>query len=518
MSSSATLERPEPAAEDALPSPGRLRGAVRSGVVWKILSQGFRQSSRLLVALILARLLTPAEFGIAAEVLVFSSFIVVFADAAFGAALIQRENLTEDDRSTAFWASVVIGLVLTAVGVLAAGPIANFYGEPQVEPLLRAMSAGFLLTSLGAIQEALLTREMAWRTLELRLMLATVLGAVVGISTALAGWGAWAIILQSLTVIVASSAILWIRSPWRPELRFSKTSLVEMGSFSAYVFGHRLLYYAHRNADNLLIGKFVGAAALGAYAIAYNIILVPFSRIAVPIQDVLFPAFARLQTDLARIADAWIRAMRMVGAITVPSLVGLAIVAPDFVTVVLGEKWHATAALIQILAWVGILQSLQSLNTGVLEAVGRARAVFRYTLVFFGAHIVAFVVGLHWGVTGVAAGYAISTTLIEPAYLWLTCRAVDTSPWRVLRGLAGVLTASALMGAAVLLLRQALTQGGVPALGCLVACTVAGAVAYAGLLAVFAPDVIRDARDMMRRRRGETPTASETLAAEGVPA
>ncbi len=505
MTAPVALSPPADARETDVPGtppPGGLRGRVVSGVAWKFTSQAFRQGSRLIVALILARLLTPTQFGIAAEVLVFSSFIVVFADAAFGAALVQRETVTEDDRSTAFWSSVAIGALLTVVGFLLAGPVAAFYGEPEVEPLLRAMSAGFLLTSVGAIQEALLVREMDFRTLELRLMLATLLAAFVGIGAALAGWGAWAIILQSLTTIVASSVILWVRSEWRPSLRFSMESFKSMGAFSAYIFGHRFLYYAHRNADNLLIGKFLGPASLGAYAIAYNIILVPFSRIAVPIQDVLFPALARVQNDLSRVADAWIRAMRMVGAVTVPGLAGLAVVAPEFVEVVLGSKWSSAVPIIQILSWVGILQALQSLNTGVLEAVGRARAVFRWTLVFFASHIVAFVIGLHWGIVGVAVGYAVSTTLIEPSYLWLTCRAVNTSPWKVLRGIAGVLQASAIMAVAVLAVRNGLNDNGVSALPCLVLCTLTGMVTYPLLLWWRSPETVADARGLIRRRRG----------------
>ena len=143
--------------------------------------QGFRQTSRLVVALILARLLSPADFGVAAEVIVFSSLVIVFADLAFGAALIQREEVTDDDCSTAFWACAATGLAFTLLGVALAGPIAHFYGEPQVKPLVMVLSATFLLTSVSTIQESLLARDLAFRTLETRLMAATVVGAVVGI-------------------------------------------------------------------------------------------------------------------------------------------------------------------------------------------------------------------------------------------------------------------------------------------------------------------------------------------------
>jgi O-antigen/teichoic acid export membrane protein len=484
-----------------------LRAQVMSGVAWKIFSQAFRQGSRLIVALILARLLTPAQFGVAAEVLVISSLVIVFADLAFGAALIQRDEISELDKNTAFWACTAFGVFFTAVGFVCAGPLADFYNEPQVEPLFRAMSFIFLTTSLSTVQESLLNRTLSFKVLETRMMIATVGGAMVGIGSAALGGGAWAIILQALSLSGFSTLLLWTMSPWRPSFSFSLASLKSMAGFSTYIFGHRLLFYLHRNADNLLIGRFVGAASLGAYAIAYNVILVPFSRIAAPIQDVLFPAFSRIQNDRERIAEGWLRVTRAIAAVTVPSLVGLAIVAGDFVDLVLGPKWHDATTVIQVLAWVGILQSLQSLNTGILEALGHGQAIFRWTIVFFTTHLIAFVVGLHWGIVGVAVGYSISTTLIEPSYLLLTSRAVGISPWRFMEAIAGVFEASALMGLVVLGTHSGLVQLDVPGPLRLLTCIVVGAVVFAALAAWRAPELIDEVQDLRARRRARTATA-----------
>jgi O-antigen/teichoic acid export membrane protein len=501
--SAETLIAPVPAA--GAPEPGGsalgLRAQVLSGVLWKIVSQTFRQGSRLIVALILARLLTPEQFGVSAEVLVVSSLVIVFADLAFGAALIQRPNISELDKNTAFWACTVFGVFFTAVGFACAGPLADFYGQPKVEPLFRVMSFIFLTTSLSTVQESLLNRELSFKVLETRMMIATVGGAAVGITSAAMGGGSWAIILQALSLSIFSTLMLWVMSSWRPRFQFSFASLKSMASFSTYIFGHRLLYYLHRNSDNLLIGRFVGAASLGAYAIAYNIILVPFSRIAAPIQDVLFPAFSRIQGDRERIAMGWIRVTRMVAAVTVPSLVGLAIVADDFVNLVLGSKWHDATTVIQVLAWVGILQSLQSLNTGILEALGHARAIFRWTIVFFVAHITAFVIGLHWGIVGVAVGYSISTTLIEPSYLLLTSRAVGISPWRFLEAVAGVFEASAGMGLVVLGAHYGLVQADVPGPLRLLSCIVIGGIVFVALAAWRQPEILEEVKDLRARRK-----------------
>jgi O-antigen/teichoic acid export membrane protein len=491
------------AAEPALD----LRARVLGGVAWKIASQIVLQGSRIVVAVVIARLLAPHDYGLAAMALVFASLVLVFSDLALGAALVQRRTLTEDDRSTVFWMSMAAGVVFTLVGVAASGPIADFYGEPAVRPLFAALSLAFVVTSLGTVQSALLTRTMDFRRLELTVMIGNLGGAAVGVAAALDGRGAWAIILQQLVTATLSSALLFIVCPWRPHLRFSLDSLRSLRAFSANVFGQRVLYYLHRNTDNLLVGRFVGASALGVYGLAYNVMLVPFTRIAGPLQEVLFPAFSRMQDDPRRIADAWIRVTRLVAALAMPALVGLAIVAPDFVQLVLGRRWAAATPVLQILVWVGLLQSLQTLNSGILIALDRTRLLFRFSLVFFAAHLVAFLIGVQYGIVGIAAAYAISSTLVEPAFSWLTARALGISPLEVPRALVGVAQAAAVMGVLLLAVRSVLVHAhAAPGLR-LVATTLLGALVFAAVCAWRAPEVSGELRTLLRR--GRRPAAGE---------
>jgi O-antigen/teichoic acid export membrane protein len=466
-----------------------MRRRVLGGLAWGAASQIILQISRIVVAVILARLLAPHDYGVAAMVLVFSSLVLVFSDLGLGAALVQRKTLTEADRSTAWWTSVAAGIAFTAVGAALAGPIAGFYGEPDVQSLCVVYSLVFMITSLGSTQEALIVREMRFRQLELRTMSATVVGAVVGITVALKGLGSWAIIAQQLTEAAVSSILLWFASPWRPHLRYSRASLRELWGFSGWLVGHRLLFYVHRNADNILIGRFIGAAALGAYTVAYNIMLVPFSRIAGPIQRVLWPAFAQIQDDPERIAANWIRVTRILAAIAMPALAGLVVVAPDFVHVVLGDRWASAVPLVQALAWVGMLQAVQVLNVDILQARGRTSLVFRYTVFFCLAHTCAFVIGLHWGVVGVAVAYAISSTFVEPVLSWLTARELGISPWPMARALAGVAQATALMAAGVLLARGLMVHLETPPALRLAACIAVGALFYLAAAAWRVPEL-----------------------------
>ena len=486
-----------------------MRGSVVRGLVWKGVSQTVYQVSRIVVAVVLARLLTPHDYGLAGMVMVVGLFALVFSDLALGAALVQRTRLTDDDRSTVFWASLGAGAFFTVAGIALSGPLASFYGESEVKPLFAALSLSFILTSIGSVQTALLTREMAFRKLELRQIAATLCGAIVGISLAFGGAGAWAIIGQQLTAVAVGSALVWTLTDWRPVFRFSMDSLRSLGGFSGNVFGQRLLYYASRSADGILIGRFLGPTAVGVYAVAYNIILIPFSQIAGPIQQVMFPAFARMQDDRERVAAVWVRTMRLIAAVTMPALLGMIVVAPDFVSVVLGDKWASAVPVIRILAFVALLQSLQTMNADILQALDKAGTMLRFMVVWFIANLTAFVIGLQWGIVGVAAAYAVVAAVLEPANAWLTARALGTSLLRVVRGLAGVVQAALAMAVVVALARQAALAVSMSAPLRLAGLVALGFVVYLPLCAWRSPEARADITGLIRRRRSAAPPAAD---------
>lgn len=482
-----------------VPEPPAMRTRVLRGIAWKAGSQMFAQITQIVVAVILARLLTPRDYGLAAMVLVFAALVPIFADLALGSALVQRDRLTEDDRSTVFWLSGATGLGFTLLGIALSWPIAAFYGEPEVQPLFAALSLGFVVRSLGSTQAALLSREMDFRSLELRMIAGTAVGSVVGISLALGGFGAWAIILQQVVAAVVSTVLLWVFTPWRPAARFSMASVRRFAGFSGNVFGTRILFYLNRNADNLLVGRYLGPQSLGAYALAYNVMLLPMSRLGAPVVEVFFPAFSQMQRDFDRLASLWIRVNRMIGALTIPAMLGLIIVAPEFVRVVFGEQWTAAIPVIQLLAWVGLLQSLQSINSSLLMALDRTRTLLRYAVVVLVASLLAFVLGLHWGIVGVAAAYAIASTFVEPYYTYLTARALQVQVLSFPRALAGVAQAATGMTLVVLASRSLLpdTLGDGGRLALMIAI---GILVYVPLVLWRAPEIRAELADARKRR------------------
>jgi O-antigen/teichoic acid export membrane protein len=356
---------------------------------------------------------------------------------------------------------------------------------------------------------------MDFRRTEMLGLAGTVAGGAVGVTLAALGAGSWAIIAQQLAGLVTTTILVWMHSSWRPQLRFSGASFRDLGGFSAYMLGQRLTWYLQVNSDTLIIGRVLGTAAVGTYAVAYNLILVPASKIAGPLQRVFSPAFSRIQDEPERIAALWARVARLMAVVSVPALAGLVVVAPDFIPLVLGDQWKGAVPVVQILAWVGIVQALQALNMDILMARNRPRTMFRLGLLITGSHIVGFLIGVQYGVVGVAVAYAVSTTLFEPWQTVLAARALGVSPLVFVRAVAPVFVAAAGMCAVVLAVRVGLEDAGVGPVGRLACCVAAGVVSYGVLCWRLVPEVAHEVRDILvRRARRPAPLVGAAATAE----
>lgn len=485
---------------------------VVGGLRWKLLSQVVGQLSRTAVGIVLAHLLTPAQFGLAAMALVFTGLTTIFTDLSLGAALVQRPRITEEDRSTVFWTSLSAGLVVSLLWVGVSPLVAHFFSTPAVEPLFAATAASALLYGFAGTQIALLTRELNFRSLELREIGATLVGGFGAVALALAGAGAWAIVGQNLFVAAASAVLVWRLSTWRPHRTYSRESLRTLGSFGVKTLVARLLSYANLNADNLLVGRFLGSVPLGVYSIAYNVMFLPASRIAEPLQQVLFPAFARLQHDHAALRRSWIRGMQLVAAVNAPAFLGMVVVAPDFVPVVLGHKWLPAVRVLQLLCLAGVAQSVQTLNWSVLQAVGDSGRLLRFMFFSTLLTVGAFAAGLRWGVVGVAGLYAVARTIVGVAYAWTTSRRVGLPLVEYGRGVARVARLALPMAVVTYALRRELVVLGVPAAARLVLVTAVGAASYLLLVRWRAPDLLEQITRMLWPRAGASRVPEGRLA------
>ncbi len=482
--------------------PGRneLSGAAMSGVAWKGMSQVISQATRFLLAIVLTHLLTPTEYGVAGMVLVFATFVIPFADLGLGPAVVQRRTLAAEDITTLFWTSIVAGLFFTSLGIGVASLVSRFYGVAEVAPLFAALSTSFIITALGATHRSLLVRELRFRSLELRVVAGLAVGAPAAVVVAAMGGGAWALITLELCAAVTSTILLWAFVPWRPTLSYSFASLRDLGGFGLKVLGARLFSDLAQIGDKVMIGGFVGAGALGVYSLSYSLVLGPMTRIVGPMQEVLFPTMSRIQDERQRLATIWLRANRALAALVFPAMFGIIFVAPEFVTVALGARWEGATPIVQVLAWAGLLQALQGLNAVALQARDRAGLVLRFTVAATVGSLVAFAAGLPWGALGVAVAYAIATTFLTPAFMWITARELGVSFSALFGSVAGVATATIGMVITLFAARSMSWFASEPPSVGLATLVIAGAIVYLLLLKFWCPQAVEDIQEFTVRR------------------
>jgi O-antigen/teichoic acid export membrane protein len=420
-----------------------IQSKLFTGLRWTALSQGLQQILNLGCSVVMARLLAPEDFGILAMACVFTGVVYFVLDMGLTAALVQRRELQPQQISTVFWIDVLLGLTMTLIGFGSAGWIAQFYQNPVVQPVIMLLSCNFLITSLSRTQAAVLTRNMAYRTLELRTLISQGAGVGGAIALAVAGLGVWSLAGRIVISGFVGTLLLWSIASWRPRWEFSASGLPDLVRFGRDVLAGNLLAYISRNADNLLIGRFIGATGLGYYSWAYNLMMLPIHRFTQVLASAVFPALAHLQEDRLKVQRAWFRAIGLIGAVVIPAMVGLIILAPQVVTVVYGAKWLPAVPVLQVLCVNSIVQSLNRIDSTVLLALGQTRLRLKLTVVSVVLAMLAFLIGLPYGILGVAVAYTLVSTGTSLFATLKTLEALGTTFLQYSQALVGVTMAAA---------------------------------------------------------------------------
>jgi polysaccharide transporter, PST family len=321
---------------------GALQKKAARGLTWTFIDTWGSQFIQLAIFALLARLLTPVDFGLVALATVFVSFAQLFVDQGLGDALIQRKTITRLQIDTAFWVAVVTGTVLMFVGFALAVPISIVVNSPDLAPIIAVLSITFLDVSLSSVQLAILRREMRFRSLALRRLVAVAASGVIGLAGAqYLNWGAWALVAQQVSYGVVSVAMLWRVSPWRPSFQWSRADFRELISFGTNIVGSDVLNFISRNSDNLLIGAFLGADQLGIYAVGYKILDTSQTLLVNAARKLAFPVFSRIQHDPGRSRRAYARVNRVLSFVILPGYIGLSLVAQEAIVTLFDAKWAA---------------------------------------------------------------------------------------------------------------------------------------------------------------------------------
>jgi len=392
-------------------------------------------------------------------VVVFTGFASVFTDMGFGAALVQKLDLTQHHKNAVFWISVAVGALLTLIFAAAAPYIASFYGVPALQPITLAISIIFFINAFATVKLALLQKAMDFRTLAAAQLTATVLSGLVAIYLAFSGFGVWSIVAMYVASAAVNVAVLWIITPWRPDFSLRWDAVQDLSKFSRNFVGFSAFNYWARNGDNLLIGRFVGSAALGIYARSYTILLLPVWQVSGVITNVMFPALSAIQKDVKRVRELYLSSISVISLVTFPLTLGLFVVSRSFVLALFGDKWAAMIPLLQIFSLLGAIQSISTTVGWIYTSQGRTDIMFRFGLISGSIFIISFFVGLRWGALGVAVAYTIANFLLWYPTWSIPARLIDLDFVTMLRRLAPTFYGAGTMAFAVWVLGLVLPNG-----------------------------------------------------------
>ena len=446
----------DPGPGDAAQSGVLKERSIKGGAI-TLTDQAFSYGVHLAATIILARLLTPEDYGIVAMVTAITGFVNLFRELGLSSATIQSHEITHDQLSALFWVNVGLGGLITLI-IAALGPIvAWFYHKPQLSLVTIGISFTSLLSSLGTQHGALLNRQMRFGALAIVRVSALVAGSVAAVVVALTGGTYWALVASSVVTALWSTCGLWIASSFRPSLPRKGTGVRPFVRFGAQIAGFDLVNYFHRNLDNVLIGRAWGTQQLGLYSKAYALLMFPISNLRAPLHRVAFPALSRLQNDPGQFRLYFVKYCSLLAFISMPLVAFLYTCSENVIRLLLGPRWVGAAELFSILALVAFVQPITGLTGTVLVTLGLGGRYFRLGLYTALITVISFFSGLPWGARGVAIGYCIATYVVLHPSLMYAFHKTPLRPSDFYRSIMKPFLASLIMGIVSMIVRGRLT-------------------------------------------------------------
>lgn len=467
-----------------------------TGLSWSIVSQVGRQGTTFVVGIVLARLLSPEEFGLIAMVTIITGFASLFAELGFGSAIIQKEEVWEVHLSSVFWLNIGSGALLTLVFVAGSDLVANFYDEPILQPITAVLAFNFLIGSTAIVQRSLYTKAIDFKSLFIVQISTSVVSGGIAVYLAFEGFGVWSLVWRGLLYSFFEAILLWVLSTWKPRFLFNWNKVKELLGFSLNLLGEKLINYSARNVDDLLIGKFIGSGGLGIYSKAYSLMLFPLRNVSSVISKVMFPSLSTIQEDKARVKKVFVKMTKSVALITFPVMSVLFVVADLFVIEVLGEQWIAMIPILRIFCVLGMIQSINTLVGSLFLSQGRTDILFKLGLVVKVWIVSAIVFGLKWGVMGVALSYSIASIVAFIPEMHYGGKLVNLKVVDVLKNLSPFFLLSFIMGIMITLINFLLGEQ-IEGLLKLIILIASGAIIYIFLLVITNNNMFNELRRLV---------------------
>lgn len=381
-----------------------LKDKTVKGVGWSAIDNVAGYAVTFVVGIILARLLSPEDYGLLGLIGIFTAICGCFINAGFGSALIRKKDATEDDYNTVFIFNLVMSIVLYGVMFLCAPLIADFFDRQELIALTRVSSLGMIIGSLAMVQRTRLTKRIDFKTQTKITITAAIIRSVVGITTAFIGWGVWALVAQELTATSISTLLLWYFNRWVPKLKFSTKSFHELFGYGSKMLASGLIDTVWKEIYQVVIGKFYAPATLGLYTRATMFSSIFSSNITGIVMRVSFPVLSELQDDKVRLKDGYRRIIRTTMFISFCCMLMLAAIAKSMILVLIGEKWVQSAYFLQIVCFSGMLYPLHAINLNMLQVQGRSDLFLKLEIIkkiiAVGPLLLGIFISIYWMLIG----------------------------------------------------------------------------------------------------------------------
>ncbi len=429
--------------------PPSLKEKAVRGMFWSSVERFSVQGIQFVVLVVMARLLTPADYGLVGMLAIFLAVSQSLVDSGFSQALIRKQDRTETDNSTVFYFNIAVGLVLYGLLFLAAPLVSAFYRTPELEPVMRVLCLGVVFNSLAVVQRALLTVRIDFKTQAKASLAGAVLSGVTGIWMASSGWGVWSIVAQQLLNLGVNTLLLWAFSGWRPRRTYSWASFRELFSFGSKMLASGLLDVTYRNIYLIVIGRLFTATNLGYYTRAHQFAEFPSSNLTGILQRVTYPVLCEIQDDDARLASAYRRFLRVSAFVIFPLMAGLAAVADPLVLLLLKEQWLFAATLLQILCLSMMWYPVHAINLNLLQVKGRSDLFLRLEVIKKALGVGVLCVTIPLGLVPMCVGQIVTSFLSLAINTYYTGRLIRVGFLRQMGDLLPTLLLSLGMGVAV---------------------------------------------------------------------
>lgn len=400
---------------------GDLKKKSLKGGAATLTSQGIMFFLRLGSTMILARILTPDDYGMMAMVVAITGLASILGNLGLSTATVQKKDITHAQVSTLFWINVALGLTVTLVMAGLSPVVAWFYKTPEVQAMMLVMSSNFFINSLAVQHQALLNRQMRFAAIAKIQILSNVIGLGSAIAAGVYGWGYWALVLNTLCTSAVSVAFTWLAIRWIPSLPKRNVGAKSMVKFGTDIVGFNIVNYFARRLDNILIGRFDTSNMLGQYSKAYQLLMMPILNLRDPLTRVAMPTLSKLQNDSEQYRNYYLKFLSILAFFSIPLVVFMYSTSDQLILFFLGEQWKYASDLFKILAIVALFQPISSTRGLVLLSLGLSRKYFYIGLLSSLVTCTSFLVGITWGAKGVAIAYAVGTylSLIPLTYLTL---------------------------------------------------------------------------------------------------